>query len=495
MLNQSLQVLIIEDSESDYALVVRLLGKGGFAVKSERVENAGQLRAALQKQDWDVIIADYSLPQFDAPAALAILQGSGLDIPFIVVSGSIGEDLAVAMMKAGANDYLLKDKLSRLVPAVEREMREANIRCERREAEEALRQSEARFATIFRSSPLAIAITRLKDGRFLFVNPAWEKSTGYTLEEAIGHTPIEMNLWTDPNLREQIIEQIRHGNAIQGAEFKSRKKTGELNDVLISGELIELAGEACVMTMALDITERKKLEQILIEGEKLAGLGTLAAGMAHEINTPLQIITGSSENARRKLQDGQDVSSEELLRRFDNINTNAWHIAGIVRSLLDYARNPAEEVRECSLNEIVQKTLPLMEHQFKSWSNIGISLELSEQLPQVTCDANKITQVLINLLNNARDAMPNGGKITIQTQYEAARDCVTLRVKDTGKGISQEIQKKIFDPFFTTKPLGEGTGLGLSISQGILRSHGGELELEHSSEDGSVFRFSVPRSK
>lgn len=139
-MSKPLQVLIVEDLESDAALVARLLRKAGYAVHDERVETADQMRAALEKQAWDVVISDFRLPQFDAPAALALLQATSPDTPFIVVSGAIGEDTAVAMMKFGAHDYLMKDKLSRLAPAVEREMREAQTRRERKRAEEKIRQ-------------------------------------------------------------------------------------------------------------------------------------------------------------------------------------------------------------------------------------------------------------------------------------------------------------------------------------------------------------------
>jgi signal transduction histidine kinase len=241
-----------------------------------------------------------------------------------------------------------------------------------------------------------------------------------------------------------------------------------------------------------DITERVNMQKVLIDSERLAGIGTLAAGVAHEINTPLQIITGTSETIQKKLQDGQNISMDEVKRRCENINQNAWRIAGIVRSLLEYSRSSSEQSTTCSLNEIVQNTLLLTEHQFKSWSNISILNELAPDLPPVICDSKKVTQVLVNLLVNARDSMPDGGQIRIETGFDASSRQVFIRVRDGGPGIPVEIQGKIFDPFFTTKPIGKGSGLGLSISAGILRAHGGKLELESSSPQGSVFKASLP---
>jgi signal transduction histidine kinase len=241
-----------------------------------------------------------------------------------------------------------------------------------------------------------------------------------------------------------------------------------------------------------DITERKNLEKSLVESEKLAGIGTLAAGIAHEINTPLQIITGASENLQKKLSSGVVVHPDELERRLQNINENAWRISAIVRSLLDYARSAPGDIQACSINHIVQNMLTLTEHQFKSWSNIHILTWLDENLPDVKCNPNKIIQVLVNLLNNARDAMPKGGRIHIETTFDPELSMVLLRVKDSGVGIPADHSSRIFDPFFTTKQPGEGTGLGLSISAGILRAHGGKIELENTRESGSCFKLSLP---
>jgi two-component system, NtrC family, sensor kinase len=236
------------------------------------------------------------------------------------------------------------------------------------------------------------------------------------------------------------------------------------------------------------------MEKTLIETEKLAGIGTLAAGMAHEINTPLQVVAGTTEGLLNRLKEGQELSHNDLERRLDRISQNAWRISEIVRSILYYARGSTGQVRLNSLNEIVKDTLRLVEHQFKDDSKIDIIKRLEADLPQVECDGGKISQVLVNLLNNARDSMPLGGRLTIQSSYDAQANELVLRVSDTGTGIPEEIRDKIFDPFFTTKPPGKGTGLGLSVSAGILRAHHGRLELESSSAEGSVFKISLPLS-
>ena len=165
-----LRCLLVEDSASDAGLVVRLLEKAGYEVIHERVETVGQMRAALENQAWDAIIADYNLPEFSAPAALEVLQQRGLDLPFLVVSNCIGEDAAVAMMRAGAHDYLMKDNLARLGPALERELGDAEMRRQRRRGEKELGESEKRFRSVVENAPEGLFVA--VEGRFRYLNPA-----------------------------------------------------------------------------------------------------------------------------------------------------------------------------------------------------------------------------------------------------------------------------------------------------------------------------------
>ena len=240
------------------------------------------------------------------------------------------------------------------------------------------------------------------------------------------------------------------------------------------------------------IIKRRKAEEALLASQKLAELGTLAAGIAHEINSPLQVITGQSESLIRRVKE-ETVDLEKLMKNLETINANAWRVAHIVRSLLTYARSNYEKKDFNDLNDIVQDALLMLEHQYRSWSSIEIISDLSPQIPLFYCDRNGMTQVLINLLSNARDAMPHGGKIYVHTAYDVIRDRITLEVTDNGVGISDEVRDRIFDPFFTTKPLGQGTGLGLSIVLGIVHSHGGEIEVESTPNRGSTFLVSIPR--
>ena len=285
-----LKLLLIEDSDFDAAMVVRTLRKAGYDIQFERVENAAALQTALKDQAWDVVISDYSLPQFSAEGALALVQKTGRDIPFIVVSGTMGEDTAVGMLKAGAHDYIMKDRLTRLAPAVERELKEAHNRRERLAAEQALRESEGRFSTVFHSSPVSIGITRLADGQVIDANAAWEKMTGYSRLEAAGRSPVDLDLWVDAGDHQRLVERLRQQGTVQNFEFQARHKSGAIYTLLMSAEMIDLSGEPCMLTMAQDITERKRAEaQIKRQLEYLSALRAIDTVITSSFNLHISL--------------------------------------------------------------------------------------------------------------------------------------------------------------------------------------------------------------
>jgi len=280
-MSKTLQVLIVEDSASDAAMMVRLLGKAGYEVRDERVDSADQMQAALAKQVWDVVIADYSLPQFDAPAALALLQQTGLDIPFIVVSGTMGEEVVAAMMKAGAHDYLMKDKLLRLAPAVERELREAQSRRERRRAEEALKASTERLSSIFRAAPIGIGV--VSDRILKEVNQGLLDMTGYSRAELIEQSA--RIVYPDDEEFERVgrekYAQIQE-RGTGSIETKWKRKDGSVRDILLSSTPLNPDDRSAgVMFTAVDITERKRAESELEQRAVQLGLiNNISAQMA-----------------------------------------------------------------------------------------------------------------------------------------------------------------------------------------------------------------------
>ena len=261
-MSKTLRVLIVEDSEDDALLVIRTLEKGGYKAFFVRVETAEGMRCSLHDGEWDLVLCDYSLPKFNGLDALALLKGMGIDIPFIIVSGKIGEETAVEAMKKGAHDYVMKDKLSRLVPAVERELKDAHLRSKHRKAENELRESERKLSAIFKYSPVPMAIGSLDEGRLLDVNEKYLCVTGFSREELIGHTTEELNLWVDPEYRKKVVETLSQNQGkISGYPVSIRMKSGKIREMLFSADIINIDNFPYLLSSALDITEQKQMER------------------------------------------------------------------------------------------------------------------------------------------------------------------------------------------------------------------------------------------
>lgn len=258
-MERPLRVLVLEDRPSDAELVLYELKRAGYDFVHQRVDTQDTYCQAIQNP-LDVILADFSLPQFNAMQALHILQENNLDIPFIVVTGTISEEAAVETMKQGAADYLLKDRLGRLGQAVERALHEKQLRDEKRTSEAALRISEEKFSKAFRISPDAIAIIRLFDGEYIEINQGFSDLTDYSSEEVIGKNGISMNLWASPDENKCYFEQIREKGEINNMEGVFKKKDGSLWIGLISARTIKIKDELCIISVTRDITERKRAE-------------------------------------------------------------------------------------------------------------------------------------------------------------------------------------------------------------------------------------------
>ncbi len=362
-----------------------------------------------------------------------------------------------------------------------------------------LQQSEELYRLLAENMKDVVWIFDPQEMRFRYISPSVKELTGYTVEEALVQKPIE---YIKPELQTTMAKVIQDHMetflAGQGATFtdliERPRKDGSMIWVEIRSHYYtnQTSGRLEIHGVERDITERKRAEDLLRTTQKYTDLGTMAAGMAHEMNSPLQVITGSADSILESIRSNNPMDPSRMKRYLENISRNGWRIAALVRAPNLYAR-PADSLTESNaLNEIIHDTLLLIEHQLKAWSNIKVEQNLGNPLPTILCDRNEITQVLINLLTNARDAMPTGGTIKISSAYHPSKNEVTLEVQDDGTGMPPDVQEKIFDPFFTTKPVGKGTGLGLSIVQGIMRTYGGSIELESTPREGTTLRLIFP---
>jgi PAS domain S-box-containing protein len=495
-MNKKLSVLILEDSESDAALDIRALEQAGYIVSHERVEDAKQMEAALKKQTWDLIIADHYLPEMDSFRALELVKESGQDIPVIVVSGAIGEETAVMIMKAGAKDYVMKDKLMRLAPAVERELRDFKIRCAHKQAEEALRQSERKYRTVLEEMREGYYETDIA-GNFTMVNAAMCFLLGYSKEELIGTNYRE---YTREEYIKTLSEAYSHayqtGKPVLNLQYEVIRKDGSRG--FIETSTFVMSNEKGITTgfrgISRDITERKKVEEERRRLElqahvtsRLASLGEMAAGVAHEINNPLTGITGYSQLIMERKDIPADARSDLV-----TIHQSARRVADIVQRLLTFSRHAKPERKCVDINKLIESTLALRTYHLRV-NNIEVVTQLAPDLLETVVDPGQIQQVLLNLIVNAETEMKlahGRGKLTITT--ENSDNIIKICVTDDGPGIAPDIMDKIFDPFFTTREIGQGTGLGLSLCYGIISEHNGKIYAESKLGKGATFIVELP---
>ena len=495
-MGKPLKVLIVEDCEDDVLLLKLRLRQGGYQVQSRWVDSSSALSQALTEERWDVVLSDYSLPSFTAIDALFMLQKKGLDLPFIIVSGAIGEETAVAAMKAGAHDYVMKDNLARLVPAIEREMREAAMRHERRQAEKALKESEQEnrelsreFRALLDNIPDSLTLLD-QDMRVVWSNLSTAKLLNRTPNELEGQYCHE--LWPHCTAQEgecPIRKSFASCQVEKGIIRTEDDRTWGVRAFPVSNHQGQMVS---VIKMATDITRQIQLQEEASRAGQLASLGELAAGVAHEINNPINGII----NYAQILADEFDESHEgrEIVRE---IIGEGERVANIVRNLLDFAKARSEVKSPVAVEDVVAASLALTKSQLNR-DGINLFVDMNPDLPPVMAHLQQIQQVVLNLISNARYALnqkyptPHDKKVLhIESEVcsNRGRRFVRLSFLDRGIGIPAAILPKVMDPFYSTKPSGSGTGLGLSISHGIVKDHEGNLRLF--SEEGRYTRVVV----
>jgi PAS domain S-box-containing protein len=500
-MDKTLRLLLVEDSVDDAELVVHALEQGGYAVVHERVETAGAMQAALDRKLWDLVISDYRLPHFSAPDALALLQASQRDLPFIIVSGTIGEEAAVTALKAGAHDFLIKGRLTRLIPTIERELREVGQRRERRHAEEALRASEAQFRSLVERAVFGIYQSSV-EGRFLRVNPALVTMLGYDSAEELTSVDIA-SLYADPAVRADLIRRILEHGHIAGAEVIWRRKNGEEIRVRLNGRVARSSnGSQQVLDVIVeDVSEQHRLQEQLRQATKMEAIGQLAGGVAHDFNNMLTAILGYAELLTEQI--GPDKPIGQDLRE---IQRAAERAAVLTRQLLAFSRKQVLAVKPLDLSVVARQMEPMLKRLLGE--QIRVETRLAENLVAVMADAAQLEHLLINLSVNARDAMPQGGQLVISTRNvdldtafarrhpgASVGSHASLSVTDTGHGMSPEVQSRIFEPFFTTKEIGRGTGLGLSAVYGTVKQLGGYIGVDSELGRGSTFTIYLPETR
>jgi hypothetical protein len=496
-----LHILHLEDDANDAALVESILKGDGITCAIQCVQSRNDFVGALERGGVDLILSDYSLPAFDGLSALEIRNARWPGIPLILVSGTLGEERAIDALKSGATDYVVKERPARLVPAVRRAMNEIKERAANRQTEEALRETEQRLRIIFSESPLGIALVG-EDGHPVLTNAALQKMLGYTGAELI-RMPFQDFTHPDDRARDMELYQQLIQGARQSYQMEKRyirKDRQEFWARLSVSAARNAAGRAdFAIAMVEDFTERRNLEAELIEAQKMEVIGHLAGGVAHDFNNMLGVIMGYSDLiALEAGQDGPVRSYNEKIRHASEC------AAGLTRQLLIFSRKQMVQAVVLDLNEAVNDMDKMLRRLIDE--NIEMTIIPGKQIGRIKADSGHVGQVLMNLVINARDAMPNGGKLAIATrdvaldqQYARMHKGVTpgnyvmLSITDTGTGMTDDVKAHMFEAFFTTKPKGKGTGLGLATCRTIVQQCGGHIGVDSEVGQGTTFKIYFPR--
>jgi PAS domain S-box-containing protein len=493
----TIRILLAEDNPDDALLIQRELRESGVDVTIRRVDSAAAFRAALDEVDPDVVLTDHSMPQFTARDALTIARAARPQTPVIVVTGSLDEETAADYIKKGAADYVLKTHLGRLPAALVGALERRRALVATDAAHKALLGSEAKFAKAFNANPSGMAITTL-DGRVVDVNEAFLRTLGYTREEALKRTTVELGLWRSIEERTHAIQEAQRLGRVQTIEIEGRTKDRARRTLLYSAELIELDGIPHVLVLTTDITERRQLEDQLRQAGKMEAVGQLAGGVAHDFNNILTAILGYADLLNADLA-ADDRRREDV----GEIRKAAQRAAALTRQLLAFSRKQVLEPRALDVNVLVDNMDKMLRPILGE--NVELRALPAADLHAVRADPNQVEQVILNLAINARDAMPKGGKLTIETSnveldenYAARHPSVVpghyvmLAVSDTGTGMDEATQARIFEPFFTTKDPGRGTGLGLATVYGIVKQSGGTIWVYSELGQGTTFKIYLP---
>jgi len=618
-----MKLLHLEDSPHDAVLIEELLSHSWPDLVIERVASGSEYKRALEQENFDLILSDYSLPGFDGLSALELANKVCPKTPFIFISGTIGEDRAIDALKRGAADYIIKDRPSRLVRAIQQALAHVEEEQRRVATAEALRESQERFRQLAEQSSDVFWFLSVNPENMLYVSPAIERLWGVPADRFYEDTRLRLkSIHADDQSRVvAAFESWLNGRAPRfDEEYRVVRPDGTLSWILDSGttirsetgEIIRLSGIAkditerhlaeeglreqaslldkardaivatdleqrvaywnasaerlygwtaaeafgrrleqldlgydserfaaarfqlltlgewrgnfrlkakngdalqvestwslvlgsdglprSILHIDTDVTDRKKLETRLLQADRMDSIGMLAGGVAHDLNNVLAPILMGTELLRMR---DNSVSDLHVL---ENMERSAQHGVSLVRQLLTFARGEEGERGQIEVAPLIVEVHKLLRQSLPN--NIQLSIDCAKDLSPIQADSTQIKQLLLNLGINARDAMPTGGQIQIQAENRTVDETlallhpgaqtgphVVISVTDSGTGIPPAVLEKIFDPFFTTKAIGKGTGLGLSTALGIVKSHGGFLNVESEVGQGTTFHLYFP---
>jgi PAS domain S-box-containing protein len=539
-----IRVLIVEDSEDDALLTLRELKNGGYDSSYRVVSDPDSLSAALDEQEWDIILSDFQLPSFDGWAALEIVQAKGIDVPFIVISGVLMEERAVEILKAGASDYVRKGNWSRLIPAIGRELREARSRKKRECAELEKAKAQEQYRTLFDSAVEGI-FQSSPDGTFIIANPAMANLLGFDSPEELMSdiTNIPKQLYVHSGQRQKLLEELAAEGKVTGFETEMYRKDGSRIWIALNGRGIfdETGNLAVIEGFVVDISKRKRAEEDLasmnrqLEGlveertkdlnakaheleqanERLQELdklkSTFISSVSHELRTPLTSVLGFAKLIHRDFSQIFLPSTEtdpktarigeRICQNLDIIIDEGARLTRLINDFLDITRieagrmNWADKLIDPA--KVIRGAADAVTGLFAQNPNVDLIVEVDDSLPLITVDPDRMTQVLINLLNNAAK-FTTQGTVILRGQLDSENVALRISVEDTGPGIPPEDLDRIFKKFHQVEGQKaaddrvRGSGLGLSISRQIVDHYGGTISVRSTLGKGSTFDVVFP---
>jgi PAS domain S-box-containing protein len=488
-----LRALLVEDSEDDAELLLRELARSGYKIEHRRVDTADGLRDALAAQTWDVVLSDYTMPDFDARAALTVLKESGSDLPFIIVSGAIGEETAVGALKAGAHDFLVKGRLTRLMPAIERELREVEVRRERREAVAQVQERESRLSAIFSQVSVGIAQVDL-DGRIRSANQRFCDIVGRPAEAIQSLRDEELTLPEDVPATAGAFERVAHGD---GSQIEKRYLRPDGSTIWVA-QTLSLVRDAeglpaHAVAVVQDIADRKRAEAELREA--VQARDEFLSIASHELRTPvtaLELNLASVLPLVRARRAGDEVS-DKLAGKLERAARQVDRLAALINSLLDVTRITAGRLSLCpvdvDLSELVRGVATRFREVIER-SESELVLRAEEPIAG-RWDAMALETVAGNLLSNA---IKFGGGRPIEVEVGRDEGQARLTVVDHGIGIAPEQQSRIFERFeraVSSRHYG-GFGIGLWVARHLVEAHGGDIQVASCQGEGSRFTVHLP---
>ena len=495
-----LRILSIEDDPNDTKLIQDLLETEGIDCEVTRVDTEAALLASFEQGGIDLILADYTLLSFDSISALKCAMKGCPDVPFIFISGALGEEVAIEALKSGATDYVLKTRLSRLVPSVLRALDEATQRTEHERDEESLRRSETYLKEAHRLSHTGSFGWNVSSGEIY-----WSEETYkiFEYDRAVSPTLKLTFRRIHPDDRDRVqrnIDRASEARANLDLEFRLLMQDGSVKHLRVLARALEISsGTLEYLGAVTEVTECKGAEQErdtlrqvqadLAHMNRVTTMGELTASLAHEIRQPIT-AAATDANACLRWLERDYPNIEEAREAASRMVKNVTRAADIISRIGLLFKKDALQQEFLDVNELIREMIVLLRSE-AGRNSLSIRTELAENLPKVMADRVQLQQVFMNLMLNGIDAMKGtigGGELTIKSVAGDAQ--LLISVSDTGVGVLPEQADQIFRPFFTTKD--NGTGMGLPISRSIIESHGGRLWAADNFPRGATFQFTLP---